>query len=72
MVLYDALANEELLSMLLKKALKIFVGKERMSRIFPRSNQPIDRRQCTYLWTRRPLKGGDPFIFGRGSEEIEL
>jgi uroporphyrin-III C-methyltransferase len=28
-VLYDALANEELLSLLLKKALKIFVGKKR-------------------------------------------
>jgi uroporphyrin-III C-methyltransferase len=52
--------------------LKIFVGKERMSRIFPRSNQQlIVDNALTYGHVVR-LKGGDPFIFGRGSEEIEF
>jgi uroporphyrin-III C-methyltransferase len=42
-----------------------------MSRIFPRSNQLIVDNALTYGHVVR-LKGGDPFIFGRGSEEIEF
>ena len=72
-VLYDALANEELLSYAPKKALKIFVGKRKGSHEYTQEeiNQLIVDNALTYGHVVR-LKGGDPFIFGRGSEEIEF
>ena len=71
-VLYDALANDELLSYAPKKALKIFVGKRKGSHAYSQVqiNQLIVDNALTYGNVVR-LKGGDPFIFGRGSEEIE-
>lgn len=71
-VLYDALANEELLSFAPKKALKIFVGKRKGCHAYTQEqiNQLIVDNALTYGHVVR-LKGGDPFIFGRGSEEIE-
>ena len=71
-VLYDALANEELLSYAPKKALKIFVGKRKGSHAYTQDqiNQLIVDNALTYGHVVR-LKGGDPFIFGRGSEEID-
>ena len=72
-VLYDALANEELLSYAPKKALKIFVGKRKGCHEYTQDeiNQLIVDNALTYGNVVR-LKGGDPFIFGRGSEEIEF
>ncbi len=72
-VLYDALANEELLSYAPKKALKIFVGKRKGCHAYTQEeiNQLIVDNALTYGNVVR-LKGGDPFIFGRGSEEIEF
>lgn len=72
-VLYDALANEELLSYAPKKALKIFVGKRKGCHAYAQEeiNQLIVDNALTYGHVVR-LKGGDPFIFGRGSEEIEF
>jgi len=72
-VLYDALANEELLSYAPKKALKIFVGKRKGCHAYTQDeiNQLIVDNALTYGHVVR-LKGGDPFIFGRGSEEIEF
>jgi uroporphyrin-III C-methyltransferase len=72
-VLYDALANEELLSYAPKKALKIFVGKRKGCHAYSQDeiNQLIVDNALTYGNVVR-LKGGDPFIFGRGSEEIEF
>ncbi|OAB25105.1 uroporphyrinogen-III C-methyltransferase [Flavobacterium fryxellicola] len=72
-VLYDALANEELLSYAPKKALKIFVGKRKGCHQYTQTeiNQLIVDNALTYGNVVR-LKGGDPFIFGRGSEEIEF
>ncbi|OCB75156.1 uroporphyrinogen-III C-methyltransferase [Flavobacterium crassostreae] len=69
-VLYDALANEELLCYAPKKALKIFVGKRKGSHAYTQDqiNQLIVDNALTYGHVVR-LKGGDPFIFGRGSEE---
>lgn len=71
-VLYDALANEELLSYAPKKALRIFVGKRKGSHAYTQDqiNQLIVDNALTYGHVVR-LKGGDPFIFGRGSEEID-
>jgi uroporphyrin-III C-methyltransferase len=72
-VLYDALANEELLSYAPKKALKLFVGKRKGCHAYTQDeiNQLIVDNALTYGHVVR-LKGGDPFIFGRGSEEIEF
>jgi uroporphyrin-III C-methyltransferase len=72
-VLYDALANEELLSFAPKRALKIFVGKRKGCHAYSQEeiNQLIVDNALTYGNVVR-LKGGDPFIFGRGSEEIEF
>ncbi len=72
-VLYDALANEELLSYAPKKALKIFVGKRIGAHAYSQEqiNQLIVDNALTYGHVVR-LKGGDPFIFGRGSEEVEF
>ena len=72
-ILYDALANEELLSFAPRKALKIFVGKRKGCHSFTQSeiNQLLVDNALTYGHVVR-LKGGDPFIFGRGIEEIEF
>ena len=71
-VLYDALANEELLSYAPEKALRIFVGKRKGSHAYSQDeiNQLIVDNALIYGHVVR-LKGGDPFIFGRGSEEID-
>ena len=71
-VLYDALANEEILTYAPKKSIKIFVGKRKGLHEYSQDqiNQLIVDNGLTYGHVVR-LKGGDPFIFGRGSEEIE-
>jgi len=71
-VLYDALANEEILTYAPKKSLKIFVGKRKGCHAYSQDqiNQLIVDYALNYGNLVR-LKGGDPFIFGRGSEEIE-
>ena len=70
--LYDALANEELMEVAPKSSIKIFVGKRKGSHAYSQGqiNQLIVDNALTYGHVVR-LKGGDPFIFGRGSEEIE-
>lgn len=72
-VLYDALANEDLLAYAPKKAIKIFVGKRKGHHHYSQDeiNQLIVDNALTYGHVVR-LKGGDPFIFGRGSEEIDF
>ena len=72
-VLYDALANEELLSFAPKKSIKIFVGKRKGHHAYSQDqiNQLIVDNALTYGHVVR-LKGGDPFIFGRGSEEMNF
>jgi uroporphyrin-III C-methyltransferase len=72
-VLYDALANEEILSYAPKKAIKIFVGKRKGCHEYTQDqiNQLIVDNALTYGNVVR-LKGGDPFIFGRGGEEIDF
>jgi uroporphyrin-III C-methyltransferase len=62
--LYDALANEELLSYAPKKALKIFVGKRKGSHEYEEINQLIVDNAL--VWKCSSVKGGDPFIFWSG------
>ncbi|WP_299128044.1 uroporphyrinogen-III C-methyltransferase [uncultured Winogradskyella sp.] len=71
-ILYDALVNEELLQYASRKAEKIFVGKRRGCYSYQQNqiNELIVERalRCGHVVR---LKGGDPFIFGRGAEELE-
>lgn len=71
-VLYDALIDPVLLKHAPATALKIFVGK----RVGRHSQPQADTNQlCVSLAKKHGhvvrLKGGDPFVFGRGAEEIE-
>lgn len=71
-VLYDALINEELLEYASKEAEVIFVGKRKGCYAFQQEqiNELIVVKAKEKGHVVR-LKGGDPFIFGRGTEEIE-
>jgi len=71
-VLYDALINRELLKYVSKKSIKIFVGKRKGLHSYSQEeiNKLIVENAFLYGNVVR-LKGGDPFIFGRGAEEIE-
>lgn len=72
-VLYDALSNEEIMNHAPATALRIYVGKRKGAHSYTQDqiNQLIVDNALTYGNVVR-LKGGDPFIFGRGSEEIEF
>ncbi len=69
-VLYDALVNRELLDYA-PNAIKIFVGKRIGYHRYTQDeiNELIVQNAFNFGHVVR-LKGGDPFIFGRGSEEI--
>lgn len=71
-VLYDALVNEELLDFINPEAEQVFVGKRRGCYKYQQEqiNELIVARAKTHGHVVR-LKGGDPFIFGRGAEEME-
>ena len=70
-VLYDALVDEQLLSYA-ADAEKIFVGKRRGCYAYQQEqiNELIVQRAGLGQHVVR-LKGGDPFVFGRGAEEME-
>jgi uroporphyrin-III C-methyltransferase len=70
-VLYDALAHPDLLQHVRPTAIKIFVGKKKGVCQFKQEdiNALIVENAKKYGHVVR-LKGGDPFIFGRGHEEI--
>lgn len=71
-VLYDALIDPVLLKHAPKSAIKIFVGKRAGKHSQP---QEDTNQLCVSLAKKHGhvvrLKGGDPFVFGRGAEEIE-
>jgi uroporphyrin-III C-methyltransferase len=71
-ILYDALVNEELLQFAQPNAELIFVGKRRGCYRYQQDqiNELIVARGYTHGHVVR-LKGGDPFIFGRGAEEMK-
>ena len=71
-VLYDRLVSQEILNMTRQDADKIHVGKQRDKHTMPQneiSSLLVSLAQSGKRVLR--LKGGDPFIFGRGGEEIE-
>lgn len=70
-VLYDALVNTELLDLAPATAPRIFVGKRSGNHEYSQTeiNQLIVSYAQDYGHIVR-LKGGDPFVFGRGYEEI--
>jgi len=71
-IFYDNLASVRLLDLAPAPAERIYVGKKRSAHEFSQeeiSAMLIDRARRGGTIVR--LKGGDPFIFGRGGEEIE-
>jgi len=70
-ILYDNLANKELLAIARDDCEKIYVGKQPYGSYTPQ--ETIHEMIKHYAFTKDKvvrLKGGDPFIFGRGFEEI--
>jgi uroporphyrin-III C-methyltransferase/precorrin-2 dehydrogenase/sirohydrochlorin ferrochelatase len=71
-VLYDRLIGERIMSLVRRDAERVFVGKRK-------NEHTLNQEDITALLVRLALagkrvlrlKGGDPFIFGRGGEEIE-
>jgi len=71
-VIYDHLVNPGLLSHAVKKPQLIYAGKQGGDHTLPQDelNRLLVAKAKTGAIVAR-LKGGDPFIFGRGSEEAE-
>ncbi|MCF6331186.1 MAG: uroporphyrinogen-III C-methyltransferase [Sulfurimonas sp.] len=69
-IIYDRLANPEILKKAKKSCEFIYVGKEDGRHIMPQDdiNEIIYKSSLNYKNVVR-LKGGDPFVFGRGGEE---
>lgn len=72
-VIYDALVGKEILALLPPSAEAIYVGKRA-------GHHTLSQREIGALLAEKAeagrkvvrLKGGDPFLFGRGGEELEL
>lgn len=72
-IVYDKLANPALLEWSRPDAKKIYVGKSAGQHSIPQSEiQAILLKEAEAGLKVVRLKGGDPFIFGRGGEEIEF
>lgn len=71
-ILYDNLVSDEILSLCRRDAERIYVGKKRSEHAMP---QPAIGALMASLAKDGQrvvrLKGGDPFIFGRGGEELD-
>ena len=69
-LIYDRLVNPEILELAKKECELIYVGKEDKKHTLPQEdiNELIYQASLKYENVVR-LKGGDPFVFGRGAEE---
>ena len=71
-IIYDALVNPEILAYVPQDAERIFIGPSRhKSRITQREIEQVMIEKASQGCMVVRLRGGDPFIFGRGGEEAE-
>ena len=71
-VLYDNLVSKSIVEMTRRDATRIYVGKQRDYHTLPQEEINVLLVRLAQEGKRvLRLKGGDPFIFGRGGEEIE-
>ena len=71
-ILYDALVSDEIINIAPLDAVKIYVGKRSSNHAFSQDeiNEMLVANALIYGHVVR-LKGGDPFVFGRGGEEMD-
>ncbi|MEN9231875.1 MAG: uroporphyrinogen-III C-methyltransferase [Thermostichus sp. DG02_5_bins_236] len=70
-VIYDALVGSPILDLIPASAERIYAGKNRGAHTLPQEQITallIEKAQTAAVVVR--LKGGDPFVFGRGGEEM--
>ena len=68
--MYDRLVSKPVLNLVQRDATRIYVGKTAGDH--PVTQETLIKRWLITLGNRVVrLKGGDPFIFGRGGEELE-
>lgn len=72
-VLYDALVTDEILAFIPSTAKKKYVGKRAANHAY--KQEDINLMMVQYAFSHGHvvrLKGGDPFVFGRGHEELQF
>lgn len=69
-ILFDNLVNEEMLKIAPENCQKIYVGKHPYGEYVPQEDiNALIVYYCSHFSNVVRLKGGDPYIFGRGFEE---
>jgi len=71
-ILYDRLVGDGILALARRDAVRLYVGKAKAEHSVPQDE--IERRLIDYARAGKivvRLKGGDPFVFGRGGEELD-
>ncbi|MEM8936878.1 MAG: siroheme synthase CysG [Pseudomonadota bacterium] len=71
-LVYDRLVSDDILNLARRDADRVYVGKEKGNHSVPQ--QEIEARLIALAQAGKMvvrLKGGDPFVFGRGGEELD-
>ncbi|WP_144393795.1 siroheme synthase CysG [Pleionea sediminis] len=71
-VVYDRLVSKSILNLVRRDAQKLYVGKQRAKHCVPQGD--INKKLIEFAQQGKRvvrLKGGDPYIFGRGGEEAQ-